>query len=46
MDASRLRALFSKPWGAPGPSEAEWRALYAEDVLFQDPTQERRGIEA
>lgn len=46
MDDSRLRALFSKPWGAPGPSEAQWRELYAEDVLFQDPTQERRGIDA
>ena len=46
MDASSLRALFSKPYGAPGPSEEQWRALYAEDVLFQDPTQERRGVEA
>ncbi len=46
MDASALRSLFSKPYGAPGPSEEEWRALYAEDVLFQDPTQERRGIDA
>ena len=46
MDASGLRSLFSKPYGAPGPSEEQWRALYAEDVLFQDPTQERRGIDA
>lgn len=46
MDASGLHSLFSKPYGAPGPSEEEWRALYAEDVLFQDPTQERRGIDA
>jgi hypothetical protein len=46
VDASGLRSLFSKPYGAPGPSEEQWRALYAEDVLFQDPTQERRGIDA
>jgi hypothetical protein len=41
-----LRALFSKPYGAPGPSEAQWRELYAEDVHFSDPTQERDGIAA
>ena len=46
MDADRLRALFTKPYGAPAPSEALWRELYAEDVHFQDPTQERQGIAA
>jgi len=46
VDAGQLRALFSKPYGTPGPSEEQWRALYAEDVQFQDPTQERRGIDA
>lgn len=46
MDPDRLRALFSKPWGAPAPSEAEWRALYADDVHFVDPTQEQQGITA
>jgi hypothetical protein len=46
MDATSLRALFTKPYGAPGPSPQRWRALYAPDVHFQDPTQERQGIEA
>jgi hypothetical protein len=46
MDAATLRALFTKPYGAPTPSEEQWRALYAEDVHFQDPTQERHGIQA
>lgn len=46
VDATSLRALFTKSYGAPGPSEAQWRALYAEDVHFQDPTQERLGIAA
>jgi SnoaL-like domain len=46
VDAASLRALFTKPYGTPGPSEAQWRALYAEDVHFQDPTQERTGIAA
>jgi len=30
----------------PPPSEDQWRALYSEDVHFQDPTQERHGIAA
>lgn len=46
MDTARLRALFSKPYGAPAPSEAQWREFYADDVHFQDPTQEQRGIKA
>ena len=46
MDTAQLRALFSKPYGAPGPSEAQWRELYADDVQFSDPTQERQGIAA
>ncbi len=46
MDATSLRALFTKPYGAPAPTAEQWRALYAEDVHFQDPTQEHEGIEA
>lgn len=46
MDPAQLRALFSKPYGTPGPSEAQWRELYADDVHFSDPTQERQGIAA
>lgn len=46
MDANALRALFTKPYGAPAPTAEQWRALYAEDVHFQDPTQEHQGIEA
>lgn len=41
-----LRALFTKPYGAPGPTAQQWRAVYDEDVHFQDPTQERRGLSA
>lgn len=46
MDTASLRALFTKPYGAPAPTEAQWRALYADDVHFQDPTQDRQGIGA
>ena len=41
-----LRALFTKPYGASGPTPEQWRALYAEDVHFTDPTQERQGLAA
>ena len=46
LDAAKLRALFTKPYGTPGPTAAEWRALYQEDVRFEDPTQAKRGIDA
>ncbi len=46
VDTAQLRALFSKPYGAPGPTEAQWRELYAEDVRFSDPTQEQQGLTA
>ncbi|MGC6483872.1 MAG: nuclear transport factor 2 family protein [Synechococcus sp.] len=44
--ADQLRSLFTKPYGQPAPSPQQWRALYAEDVHFQDPTQERHGLAA
>lgn len=45
MDPAALRALFHKPYGSPPPGEEQWRALYAEDVHFQDPLQERHGLD-
>ena len=41
-----LRALFTKPYGTPGPSAQQWRAVYDADVHFQDPTQEKSGLDA
>jgi len=41
-----LRALFTKPYGAPGATAEQWRAVYDEAVHFQDPIQEMRGIDA
>ena len=46
LDTDALRKLFTKPYGEPGPTPDQWRAVYAEDVHFIDPTQERQGIEA
>ena len=44
--AEDLAALFTKPYGAPAPSEAQWREFYCDDVHFTDPTQEKHGIKA
>ena len=46
LDDEALRKLFTKPYGEPGPTPDQWRAVYAEDVHFTDPTQERQGVEA
>ncbi|MGB1416811.1 MAG: nuclear transport factor 2 family protein [Synechococcus sp.] len=41
-----LRALFTKPYGSPGPTVEQWKAVYAENVVFVDPTQTQAGIDA
>jgi len=46
VNTSQLRALFSKPYGAPAPSEQQWRDAYSEDVVFEDPTQKKKGLNA
>lgn len=38
--------LFTRPYGAPGPSAEQWRALYNDAVHVQDPTNEHHGIDA
>ena len=46
LDSESLRILFTKPYGQPGPTAGQWKAVYAEDVVFIDPTQEKRGVES
>ena len=46
LDTEQIRALFTKPYGTPGPTAEQWKAVYADDVHFTDPTQERQGIDA
>ncbi len=46
MDISQLRALFTKPYGAPAPTEQQWREAYSEEVVFEDPTQKKKGLKA
>ena len=35
-----------KPYGKPGPTPEQWKAIYANEVYFIYPTQERYGIKA
>jgi len=46
LGEASLRSLFTKPYGVKGPTPEEWRAVYDENVHFQDPTQERQGLNA
>lgn len=46
LTEATLKALFSKPYGTPGPSAQHWRAVCDAKVHFQEPTQEKQGIGA
>ena len=46
LNEESLKTLFTKPYGEPGPTAEQWKAVYADDVVFIDPTQEKQGIEA
>lgn len=46
LSEGSLRALFTKPYGAPAPTHDQWRAVYASDVHFEDPTQSHQGLQA
>ena len=46
LDSEALKTLFTKPYGQAGPTAEQWKAVYADDVVFIDPTQEKRGVDA
>ena len=41
-----LKELFTKPYGAEAPSKEKWSNYYEDDVIFIDPTQEKKGLNA
>ena len=41
-----LRGLFTKPYGEDPPTKQDWAEFYNEDVIFQDPTQEKEGLDS
>ena len=42
----KIKLLFTKSYGQSGPTPDQWKAIYAKNVHFIDPTQERHGIDA
>ena len=40
-----LKKLFTKSYGTKPPTKNMWAKFYAEDVIFIDPTQEKKGLE-
>ena len=42
----KIKLLFTKSYGQSGPTPDQWKAIYAKNVHFIDPTQERHGINA
>ena len=46
LDSESLRILFTKPYGQPGPTAEQWKAVYDQAVVFIDPTQEKSGVES
>lgn len=46
LDAEKIRELFTKPYGEEAPTAEQWKAIYAGDVEFVDPTQTTSGVES
>ena len=36
---AQIKQLFTKAYGQPGPTPDQWKAVYADNVHFIDPTQ-------
>ena len=41
-----LEKLFNKPYGMKAPTRKRWEEFYEDDVMFIDPTQKTKGLEA
>lgn len=46
LDAQKIRELFTKPYGIAAPTAEQWKAIYAQNVEFIDPTQTTSGVES
>ena len=46
ISSNDLKELFTKPYGSKAPSKEIWAQFYDHDVIFIDPTQEKKGIDA
>ena len=41
-----LRGLFTKPYGTNAPTKKKWGEFYNDNVIFIDPTQVTKGLDA
>ena len=41
-----LRGLFNKPYGTNAPTKKKWSEFYNDNVIFIDPTQVTKGLDA
>ena len=41
-----LKGLFTKSYGENAPTRTKWAEFYNENVVFIDPTQETKGLDA
>ena len=41
-----LKGLFTKSYGENAPTRTKWAKFYNENVVFIDPTQETKGLDA
>ena len=46
ISSSELKQLFTKPYGAPPPTNQKWSEFYNKDVIFIDPTQTTIGLDS
>ena len=44
IQTADLKKLFTKPYGVKAPSREKWAEFYEQDVVFIDPTQEKKGL--
>ena len=42
ISIENLRELFTKPYGKDAPTKEKWAEYYDENVIFIDPTQEKK----
>ena len=45
ISIENLRELFTKPYGNDAPTKEKWAEYYDENVIFIDPTQEKKGLD-
>ena len=45
VSSEDLKALFNKPYGVNAPTKNKWAKFYDQNVIFEDPTQTKIGLD-